>query len=180
MPVGTIAGELYAGAALSPAARSRIVLPLAGAGLLPLLLYPFHPGLGWILLVLVLAGSAGAYTLGLDRWFVDAVPEELRGRAMTVHTAGLMTIQGVGMALAGAAAEFWAVSTVVGGVGVLGTVCCVLLAVEVRRTGGAGEAEGKGAAEWPGKGPGRRPGKALEKGANIDTRDGADHDMTGR
>ncbi|MEU0646230.1 MFS transporter [Streptomyces umbrinus] len=180
MPVGTIAGELYAGAALSPAARSRIVLPLAGAGLLPLLLYPFHPGLGWILLALVLAGSAGAYTLGLDRWFVDAVPEELRGRAMTVHTAGLMTIQGVGMALAGAAAEFWAVSTVVGGVGVLGTVCCVLLAVEVRRTGGAGEVEGKGAAEWPGKGPGRRPGKALEKGANIDTRDGADHDMTGR
>lgn len=157
MPVGTIAGELYAGAALSPAARSRIVLPLAGAGLLPLLLYPFHPGLGWILLVLVIAGSAGAYTLGLDRWFVDAVPEELRGRAMTVHTAGLMTIQGVGMALAGAAAEFWAVSTVVGGVGVVGTVCCVLLAAEVRRTGGAGLT-----------------------GPDIDTRDGADHDMTGR
>ncbi len=40
MPVGTIAGELYAGAALSPAARSRIVLPLAGGGLLPLLVYP--------------------------------------------------------------------------------------------------------------------------------------------
>jgi MFS family permease len=134
MPVGTITGELYAGAALSPAARSRIVLPLAGAGLLPLLVYPFHPGLGWILLALLLAGSAGAYTLGLDRWFVDAVPEELRGRAMTVHTAGLMTIQGVGMALAGAAAEFWAVSTVVGGVGVVGTVCCVLLVLEVRRT----------------------------------------------
>ncbi|MGW2291713.1 MFS transporter [Streptomyces phaeochromogenes] len=172
MPVGTIAGELYAGAALSPAARSRIVLPLAGAGLLPLLLYPFHPGLGWILLVLVLAGSAGAYTLGLDRWFVDAVPEGLRGRAMTVHTAGLMTIQGVGMALAGAAAEFWAVSTVVGGVGVLGTVCCVLLAVEVRRTGGAREGEGKA----PAKGWGER----AAKGANIDTRDGADHDMTGR
>ncbi|MGC5567510.1 MFS transporter [Streptomyces sp. FR-108] len=138
MPVGTIAGELYAGAALSPAARSRIVLPLAGCGLLPLAAYPFRPDLGWILLALLVAGAAGAYTLGLDRWFVDAVPEELRGRAMTVHTAGLMTIQGVGMALAGAAAEFWPVSTVVGGVGVLGTVCCLLLVAEVRRTGGAG------------------------------------------
>jgi MFS family permease len=138
MPVGTIAGELYAGAALSPAARSRIVLPLAGCGLLPLVAYPFRPDLGWILLALLVAGAAGAYTLGLDRWFVDAVPEELRGRAMTVHTAGLMTIQGVGMALAGAAAEFWPVSTVVGGVGVLGTVCCLLLVAEVRRTQGAG------------------------------------------
>ncbi|MFI1213048.1 MFS transporter [Streptomyces sp. NPDC020802] len=168
MPVGTIAGELYAGAALSPAARSRIVLPLAGCGLLPLLVYPLHPGLGWILPALVLAGSAGAYTLGLDRWFVDAVPEELRGRAMTVHTAGLMTIQGVGMALAGAAAEFWAVSTVVGGVGVLGTVCCLLLVVEVRRSGGAV------------KGAGKRVGKRSGMGEGSDTRDGADHDMTGR
>ncbi|MBC2905066.1 hypothetical protein [Streptomyces cupreus] len=65
---------------------------------------------------------------------MDAVPRELRGRAMTVHTAGLMTIQGIGMALAGAAAEFWPVATVVGGVGALGTVCCLCLVLEVRRT----------------------------------------------
>lgn len=112
------------------------MLPLAVGGLLPLLVYPLAPGLGWILSALVVTGLSGAYTLGLDRWFVDAVPEELRGRAMTVHTAGLMTIQGVGMALAGVAAEFWTVRTVVGGVGVLGTVCCALLALEVRRTEG--------------------------------------------
>jgi hypothetical protein len=35
LPVGTIAGELYAGSALAPAARSRIVLPLAATTLLP-------------------------------------------------------------------------------------------------------------------------------------------------
>ncbi|WAZ24177.1 MFS transporter [Streptomyces cinnabarinus] len=134
MPVGTIVGEVYAGAALSPTARSRIVLPLASCALLPLLVYPLAPGLGWILAALLVTGLAGAYTLGLDRWFVDAVPRELRGRAMTVHTAGIMTIQGIGMALAGAAAEFWPVSTVVGGVGALGTVCCLRLVLEVRRT----------------------------------------------
>jgi len=186
MPVGTIAGELYAGAALSPATRSRIVLPLAGCGLLPLLAYPFHPDLGWILLALALAGATGAYTLGLDRWFVDAVPEELRGRAMTVHTAGLMTIQGVGMALAGAAAEFWAVSTVVGGVGVLGTVCCLLLVTEVRRTGravgGAAEAAGRAVTESTGV-PRELSPAAPEQagtGGRTERRDGADHDMTGR
>ncbi|MEV7288645.1 MFS transporter [Streptomyces sp. NPDC093252] len=144
MPVGTIAGELYAGSALSPGTRSRLVLPLLTLGLLPLLVYALGPGLPWILTALVVTGLSGAYTLGADRWFVDAVPEELRGRAMTVQTAGLMTIQGVGMALAGAAAEFWPVGTVVAGVAVVGTVCCALLAWEVRRTGSRAAAAGRG------------------------------------
>ncbi len=63
-----------------------------------------------------------------------AVPEELRGRAMTLLTAGLMTIQGVGMALAGVAAEFAGVTATVAGTGVLGTACCACLAVAARRT----------------------------------------------
>ncbi|MEV7197898.1 MFS transporter [Streptomyces sp. NPDC093510] len=134
LPVGTIAGELYAGSALSASSRARIVLPLASLTLLPLTVYALTPGLLPALAALALAGAGSAYTLGLDRWFVDAVPDGLRGRAMTVHTAGLMTLQGVGMALAGLAAEFFAVSTVVTGAGVLGTVCCLLLVVEVRST----------------------------------------------
>ncbi|MEU9334493.1 MFS transporter [Streptomyces sp. NPDC048290] len=138
MPIGTITGELYAGSALSPGTRARIVLPLLSLGLLPLLAYAFAPGLPVILAALVVTGLSGAYTLGADRWFVDAVPEELRGRAMTVQTAGLMTIQGVGMAGAGAAAEFWPVGTVVAGVAVVGTVCCAALAWEVRAARRAG------------------------------------------
>ncbi|MFD5702008.1 MFS transporter [Streptomyces lasiicapitis] len=137
MPVGTVAGEVYAGSALTAAARSRIVLPLAATTLLPLIAYGFTPGLAWALPALLLAGAGSAYTLGLDRWFVDSVPPQLRGRAMTVHTAGLMTLQGAGMALAGLAAEFFAVSTVVAAAGVLGTVYCLVLAREVRSTGRA-------------------------------------------
>ncbi|MEU6824358.1 MFS transporter [Streptomyces atriruber] len=134
LPVGTIAAELYAGSALSASARARIVLPLASLTLVPLTVYAVTPGLVPALVALALAGAGSAYTLGLDRWFVDAVPGELRGRAMTVHTAGLMTIQGVGMALAGLAAEFFAVSTVVAGAGIIGTLSCLLLAAEVRST----------------------------------------------
>lgn len=134
LPVGTIAGELYAGAVLSAAARARVVLPLGTVALLPLTTYALTPGIAPALAVLVLTGAGSAYTLGLDRWFVDAVPEELRGRAMAVYTAGLMTIQGIGMALAGAAAELLAVHTVVAAAGALGTLCCALLAAEVRRT----------------------------------------------
>lgn len=53
---------------------------------------------------------------------------------MTLLTAGLMTLQGVGMALAGLAAEFFPVHGVVAGAGVVGTLCLIPLVAEIRRT----------------------------------------------
>ncbi|MFF4896638.1 MFS transporter [Streptomyces sp. NPDC001068] len=133
LPVGTVAGELYAGARLGPVARERIALPLVCLTLLPYLGYALHPSLVLSLLLLLVAGAGSAYTLGLDQWFVRAVPEELRGRAMTVLSAGLMTLQGVGMALAGVAAEAVGVRATVAGAGLAGAVCCCGLAVAARR-----------------------------------------------
>ncbi|MGV9787839.1 MFS transporter [Streptomyces sp. NPDC003435] len=134
LPVGTVAGELFAGARLGAATRERIVLPLLCLAVVPYLGYALAPGLWPSLLLLVLAGACSAYTLGLDQWFVRAVPEELRGRAMTLLSAGLMTIQGVGMALAGAVAEVIGVRGAVVAAGVAGTVCCVALALACRVT----------------------------------------------
>ncbi|MEU8547880.1 MFS transporter [Streptomyces roseoverticillatus] len=122
MPVGTILGEVLAGALLGPRGRERLALPAAAVLLLPFLLYVLRPSLGWALFAVALAGLGAAYTLGLDQWFVAAVPEELRGRAMTLQTAGTMTVQGLGMALAGAAAEYVPVHWVVAGSGVTGTL----------------------------------------------------------
>ncbi|MEU3342287.1 MFS transporter [Streptomyces sp. NPDC006668] len=134
LPIGTIAGELYAGSRLRPATRERIALPLVTVTLLPYLGYALHPGLAVSLLLLLVSGAGSAYTLGLDQWFVRAVPEELRGRAMTLLTAGLMTVQGLGMALAGVAAEYAGVAATVAGAGALGTLTCVVLAVQARAT----------------------------------------------
>ncbi|MFD5366386.1 MFS transporter [Streptomyces sp. NPDC127103] len=139
LPVGTITGELLAGSFLSAAVRSRIVLPLAVTGVLPYLLYAPEPGVPLAAAALFLAGATGAYTLGLDAWFVAAVPEEQRGRAMTLMTAGMMTVQGIGMAGAGVAAEFAPVHVVVAGTGVLGTVCLLAAAAELRAAGAAGD-----------------------------------------
>ncbi|MGW2617053.1 MFS transporter [Streptomyces sp. NPDC001500] len=134
LPVGTVAGELFAGARLRPVSRERIALPLVCVTLLPYLGYALHPGLAVSLLLLLVSGAGSAYTLGLDQWIVRDVPEELRGRAMTLLTAGLMTFQGVGMALAGVAAELVGVAGAVAGAGAVGTVCCVLSARAVRGT----------------------------------------------
>lgn len=110
------------------------MLSAAAAGLLPLVVYGLRPGMVVTVLALALAGAGSAYVIGLDQWFVAAVPEALRGRAMTLLTAGLMTLQGVGMALAGLAAEFLPVHQVVAAAGAMGTLCVLLLVLEVRRT----------------------------------------------
>lgn len=144
MPAGAIAGEVWAGSALTARTRARITAPLAAVSLLPLLAYAVRPGLPLLLGALVLAGLSHAYTLGLDQWYVEAVPEELRGRAMTLLSTGLMTLQGVGMALAGVAAEFLPVHVVVASAAVLGTGAVLLLLAEVRRTDGGADAGANG------------------------------------
>ncbi|MGW1207495.1 MFS transporter [Streptomyces cyaneofuscatus] len=155
MAVGHVGAELFVGSALRPRTRSRIVLPVAAVGLLPLVVYVIRPGLPLALAALALAGMGAAYVIGLDQWFVDAVPPELRGRAMTLLTAGLMTIQGAGMALAGLAAEFFPVHHVVAGAGIIGTAVALLVVAEVRRTA---------------------PGQMSD----TERRDGADRHMTSR
>ncbi|MER7764343.1 MFS transporter [Streptomyces sp. NPDC097619] len=134
LPAGTIAGELWAGSALGPRTRARLTVPLAAVSLLPLLGYAFRPSVAPLAVLLVVTGLAHAYTIGLDQEYVAAVPEELRGRAMTLLGTGLMTLQGAGMALAGLAAELWPVHHVVTGAGVLGTGCVLLLLVRLRAT----------------------------------------------
>ncbi|MFD5680392.1 MFS transporter [Streptomyces bacillaris] len=155
MAVGHVGAELFVGVGLRPRTRSRIVLPVATVGLLPLVVYALRPGLPLALAVLALAGMGASYVIGLDQWFVDAVPPELRGRAMTLLTAGLMTIQGAGMALAGLAAEFFPVHHVVAGSGIIGTAVTLLVVMEVRRTA---------------------PGQVSD----TERRDGADRHMTSR
>jgi predicted MFS family arabinose efflux permease len=144
MPIGAIVSETLAGTLLGPAGRARLTLVVAVACMLPSLGYVFEPSFGWALALQVATGFGMAYSLGLDQWFMAAVPEGLRGRAMTVMTAGLMTAQGLGMAVAGAVAELAPVHLVVAAAGVCGTVCSLLAALLVRRgtarprsTGGA-------------------------------------------
>ncbi|WP_225099562.1 MFS transporter [Streptomyces sp. CoH27] len=165
LPVGTVAGELFAGARLRPVTRERVALPLVCLALLPYLGYALRPGLVASLLLLVVSGAGSAYTLGLDQWFVRAVPEEQRGRAMTLLSAGLMTVQGVGMTLAGVAAQAVGVRAAVAGAGAAGALCCCALAVAARATEGQEVAEGREA--------------TGEEREATDRRDGADRYMTG-
>ncbi|MEU3173133.1 MFS transporter, partial [Streptomyces sp. NPDC007000] len=118
-PAGSVIGEILAGTLLRPGARVRLVLPLGCLMFVPLLFFVFAPGLVPATLLLVVCGFGFTYAMGLDQRVLDATPEELRGRALTITMAGLMIGQGVGFAAAGATAEFLPAHLVVAGAGVL-------------------------------------------------------------
>ncbi len=127
-PAGSVIGEILAGTLLRPGARVRLVLPLGCLMFVPLLFFVFAPGLVPATLLLVVCGFGFTYAMGLDQRVLDATPEELRGRALTITMAGLMIGQGVGFAAAGATAEFLPAHLVVAGAGVLGLAGVVVCA----------------------------------------------------
>jgi hypothetical protein len=122
MPAGTVLSEVLTGTLLGSAARDRITLPFAAVSLLPMAAFALHPSLPAGIALMLLTGLCAAYTLGMDKWFVDAVSEEMRGRAMSLLGAGLMTLQGLGMTIGGAIADLFPPYAVICGAGVLGTL----------------------------------------------------------
>ncbi|MEU8682337.1 MFS transporter [Streptomyces sp. NPDC048611] len=105
LPVGMLLGNLLVGRFLSPGARERLVAPLAAVLGLPLVVFALRPP--WVVcaVLLLISGVGFAYGLGLQRAFLDAVPEASRGQAFGLLTSGLMTVQGVGPAVFGSVAE---------------------------------------------------------------------------
>jgi MFS family permease len=134
MPAGTVIGEIAAGTLLGPQSRERIAVPLAAIALIPFLVFMAHPTLPFAIVLLLCSGICMAYSLGIDKWFVLDVPEDMRGRAMSLLAAGMMTLQGVGMTVGGAVAEWVPPYVVIAGTGVLGTLCVLPVVKSVRHT----------------------------------------------
>jgi hypothetical protein len=105
LPVGLIAGDVAGVRMLTLRQQRRLVAPAAAAGFVPYLFFAADPSLPAALALLVVAGACGLYSLGLDGRVRDEAPPELFARAMTLNTAGLMTLQGLGFVLAGALAQ---------------------------------------------------------------------------
>ncbi|WP_340561903.1 MFS transporter [Streptomyces sp. GSL17-111] len=126
-PAGSVVGELLAGTLLSARTRVRMMLPTAVLMFVPLLGFAFRPGLWASVALLTVCGLGFTYAMGLDQRVIDATPEALRGRALTITLAGLMITQGLGFAAAGAVAEFLpphVVIVLVGSLGLLTLAWC--------------------------------------------------------
>jgi MFS family permease len=122
--VGAAVGMLLV-ARLPLPARLRLMGPLAVATCVPLVACFFDPNLVLVLVLFVASGAGSAYQVVASTSFVLAVPDERRGQAFGLAVTALRVAQGLGVTLAGVAAEVAAPHQVVGIAGVLG-VCAVL------------------------------------------------------
>ncbi|MFJ5927071.1 hypothetical protein ACIQF6_31230 [Kitasatospora sp. NPDC092948] len=103
--VGMPAGDVAVGRFLPRARQARLGVPLCLPLAAPFLLFALHPGLR-VLLAAVAVAAVG-YSTGLifqDR-LMALTPDELGGHAFGLHGSGMLAMQGVGAALAGAVAE---------------------------------------------------------------------------
>jgi len=133
MPVGTVAGILVIGRLSRPDERLKMIGALAILSCAPLVASLLRPPLPLLLLLFVLAGAGGAYQLAAARAFVQAMPNGQRGQAFGVAQSGLLTAQGLGILIAGAAARWLSPPAVVAIAGALGVTAAAVLAAEWAR-----------------------------------------------
>jgi predicted MFS family arabinose efflux permease len=125
---GSVAGMVTAGSRLNPSRRLRLLVPLATWTFVPLLGFGARPGLIPAMALLALSGLGWAYSIGLDQRLLEATPQHLRGRTLSLATSGLMLANGLGFAAAGAAAEFADPQSVIVASSLAGLLAVTLLA----------------------------------------------------
>lgn len=123
---GMLLGDLTVGRLLSPAWRRRSAFPLRLLLAVPYLLFALHPPTP-VAAVAVFAASAGfAATLHLQERLLALTPEQVRGQVQGVESAGRMTWQGIGAAVAGATAQVFSPTVTITGLAAV-SVCVTVL-----------------------------------------------------
>ncbi|MEU8174695.1 MFS transporter [Microbispora hainanensis] len=160
-------GEFAVGRFAPPAARERLTVPLALLLGAPLLGFAARPGVAGAAALAALAAAGLAYNLGLQRRFLDAVPEKVRGQAFGLQTSGLMTAQALGAAAVGAVAELVPahLAIALSGCGVIAVVLALRGDLRGDRRGDLG-ADGRGDLGGDGRGDLRGDGRA-DVGADL-------------
>jgi MFS family permease len=157
MPAGTVAGILVIGRLSRPDERLKMIGVLAILSCVPLAGCLLRPKLPLLLLLFGLAGIGGAYQLAAARAFVQAMPNGQRGQAFGVAQSGLLTAQGLGILIVGAAARWLRPQVVVAIAGALGAIAAAVLAAGWRRHRSA-EVNSAAAAAGPASPGGRASG----------------------
>ncbi len=137
LAVGMIVGDLVVGRLLRPVMRERLTIPLMLIAGLPLLAFAARLSLAVSAGLLIVTGTGLAYVLGLQRRFLDAVPEPIRGHAFGLQSTGVMTLQGVGPVMLGALAEVTSIGQAMALAGAATAVTALWLQKPLSRSGGA-------------------------------------------
>ena len=120
-PAGQMVGMLLLTRA-APARRLTLMGPLAIGSCAPLIGCVAEPGL-WVTVALwFVSGLCASYQLAASAAFVLNVPDAQRGQAFGLARTALIVSQGIGVLVAGAAADRWEPALVVAAAGILGVL----------------------------------------------------------
>ncbi|TDO59740.1 putative MFS family arabinose efflux permease [Kribbella sp. VKM Ac-2571] len=120
-PAGQMIGMLLLTRA-APARRLRLMGPLAIGSCAPLIGCIAEPGL-WVTVALwFVSGLCASYQLAASAAFVLNVPDAQRGQAFGLARTALIVSQGIGVLVAGAAADRWEPAPVVAAAGIVGVL----------------------------------------------------------
>jgi MFS family permease len=102
---GMFAGDVTVGRLLPPTVRRRLATPLLLLLATPYLVFCAHPPLPVAAVCVTVASVGFGASLVQQERLMDLTPGELAGQALGLHSSGMLTMQGVSAALAGAAAQ---------------------------------------------------------------------------
>ena len=161
------AGGMLLVARLDERRQLRLMPWLAIAACAVLVPAALRPGRAVSVGVFALSGAASAYHLVANTNFVRAVPDSSRGQAFGLAVTALRVSQGIGVAVAGVAAERIAVHLVVAAAGALGVLAASGAAIVWWVSGSRSNASRSDAASrsggtsrWGGPDAGRRYGRS--------------------
>ncbi|RKT09677.1 putative MFS family arabinose efflux permease [Streptomyces sp. 1114.5] len=138
--LGMLAGDVVAGRFLPAHRRHRPAVPLCVLLAAPYLLFAFRPALPLALALVALATFGYASGLLLQDRLIALTPDGLSGQALGLHSCGMLAMQGIGAAAAGAVAELTSPATGMAATAGASLAATLLLAPGLR---GAGAAVGR-------------------------------------
>jgi MFS family permease len=125
LAAGMLVANLIVGRSFTTRTQRRIAAPAAVLTAAPLLVFAAPIGLAISATLLAISGAGSCFNLGRDAAFIEAIPERLRARALSIDQSGLMFIQGLGFVFWGAMAEFVDLRTTIAIAGAAGLVVVV-------------------------------------------------------
>ncbi|MFD4600651.1 MFS transporter [Streptomyces sp. NPDC058464] len=131
--LGMFAGDVAVGRFVPPTLRPRLDVPLRLLLAAPYLVFALHPPVGLAAVCVTVAAVGFAASLVLQERLMSLTPDELSGHALGLHSAGMLTMQGVGATLAGSVAQLTSPASAMTLVAGASLAVTLALAVAARR-----------------------------------------------
>ncbi|MGW0807761.1 MFS transporter [Nonomuraea sp. NPDC002799] len=129
---GMLAGDVLVGRIVPAGWRGRLGAPLRLLLAVPYLIFALEPALPVAVAAVTLASVGYAASLLLQERLMALTPEEMSGHALGLHSSGMLTMQGVGAALAGTVAQVTSAATAMAVMAALSTAVTLALAGGLR------------------------------------------------